>query len=419
LADYQLAIGANAVYTSEFVILPWHKADYWSWINQARRLLDVNYPITLLSGFWNHYEATKLSHATQRAMIDNFGINAIGQSNNCVHDKDGYQTRGNDLINGDHSQYRAMRKLIDRYYPDGSVKQLLYFHCFLDTTVADLTKYAADRTVLADGTHPVYGTSNTGRRLHHILPNEGGWAEVGERWIELIISDLNADGIFWDEFNRSNVVYDYSSKRWDNVSADINRNTGKILRLKNSVTLLSLPWRLKMVRKLRDRNKVLIINGAPLSHTMRQQKIQTMFETGHISNVLQGHLAAPVALGDHLTERKFADSWKVMLRALDFGGLYCVYQTVRVFPRHPTLTKYMYPFTPIELHKGYLIGKERIITKVSGLFGWGDASEFDIKVFDTNGKLTDSYPGKKVVIDGKNYAEIRIPGNCAAAIIRK
>ena len=40
-------------------------------------------------------------------------------------------------------------------------------------------------------------------------------------------------------------------------------------------------------------------------------------------------------------------------------------------------------------------------------------------MFDANGKLTDRYPGKKVVIDGKNYAEIRIPGNCAAAIIRK
>ena len=99
----------------------------------------------------------------------------------------------------------------------------------------------------------------------------------------------------------------------------------------------------------------LLHNGAPLTHTMRQEKLQTMFETGHISNVLQGHLASPVALGDHLTERKFSDSWRVML-ALDFGGLYCVYQTDRVYPQHPTLTKYMYPFTPIELHKGYLTG---------------------------------------------------------------
>jgi hypothetical protein len=79
----------------------------------------------------------------------------------------------------------------------------------------------------------------------------------------------------------------------------------------------------------------------------------------------------------------------------------------------------MYPFTPVELHKGYLIGKERIITKQSGIFGWGDQSDFDVLIFDTAGQQTDKYPAEKVVIDGKNYAEIRIPGNCAAVIIRK
>lgn len=419
LADYQLAIGGNAEYTAEFMIIPWDKADYWSFINQARRILDVNYTVKLLSGFWNHYEATRLGDKRQRNMVDNFGITAIAQSNNCVHDAEGYQTRGEDLINGDLSEYRAMRKFIDRNYPGRRVKHLIYFHCFLDTTKSALTKYANDRIMLADGTHPVYGNSATGRRLHGILPTEGGWGKVGERWLELIVKDLKADGVFWDEFVRSNVPYDYNPRRWDNFSADVNRFTGKIIRLKSSVTLLSLQWRLKMVRWLRKNGKELIINGAPMTPTLRKEKIQTMFETGQISNVLRGHLATPVALGDHLTERKFTDSWKVMLRALDFGGLYCIYQTVRVYPSYPAMTKWMYPFTPVELHKAYLIGKERIITKKSGLFGWGDKSEFDVFVFDTMGKLTDKYPAEKVVIDNKNYAEIRIPGNCAAVVVRK
>ena len=108
-----------------------------------------------------------------------------------------------------------------------------------------------------------------------------------------------------------------------------------------------------------------------------------------------------------------------MLRALDFGGLYCVYVTRKVYPEYPTMTKWMYPFTPVELHKGYLIGEERIITKNSGLFGWGDNSDFEAVVFGTDGQVTDRYPVKKVMLDGKTYAEVRIPGNCAAVIIRK
>jgi hypothetical protein len=127
-----------------------------------------------------------------------------------------------------------------------------------------------------------------------------------------------------------------------------------------------------------------------------------------------------VALGDHLTERQFSDAWRVMLRALDFGSLYCWYYTAKVFPReHEAMSKYMYPLTPVELHKGYIIGKERIVTKLSGRFGWGDNSDFEALVFDTNGKLTDKYPVKKIEENGQTFAEVRIPGSCAVVIIRK
>ena len=38
-------------------------------------------------------------------------------------------------------------------------------------------------------------------------------------------------------------------------------------------------------------------------------------------------------------------------------------------PTRPSFTAHMFPFTPLELHSGYLIGKERILTNRSGLFG--------------------------------------------------
>jgi hypothetical protein len=52
----------------------------------------------------------------------------------------------------------------------------------------------------------------------------------------------------------------------------------------------------------------------------------------------------------------------------------------------------MYPFTPVELHEGYLIGKEKILTAKSGTFYWSktvhSAQPATCKVFDSSGNPT-------------------------------
>ena len=75
-------------------------------------------------------------------------------------------------------------------------------------------------------------------------------------------------------------------------------------------------------------------------------------------------------------------------------------------------------FTPLELHSGYVIGKERIITKRSGLFGWGDDSQFEVHIYDRVGRKTDEIRAPRVLKDGKAYTEIRFPEGYSAAIVR-
>ena len=58
------------------------------------------------------------------------------------------------------------------------------------------------------------------------------------------------------------------------------------------------------------------------------------------------------------------------------------------------------------------------MTNRSGLFGWGDKSDFAAHVYDREGKETEKYKVQKVVRDGKTYAEVRIPGGYSAAIVR-
>ena len=244
---------------------------------------------------------------------------------------------------------------------------------------------------------------------------KGHWGEEIAKWVDLILDDFRADGIFWDEFTRSRMSYVYD--RWDGCSGDIEPETFKVSQLKASMTLLSLPFRLQQVERIQSRGCPFVINGAPATRSMVRRKFMAFTETGSITNCRRMLLHSPVALGDHLTERSEQDAYNVMLSALDHGCLYSWY-AVRVFPTHKTLTEHMFPFTPMELHEGYVIGKERIVTNRSGSFGWGDASEFEWHVYDREGRETSGTEVTQVTRGGKSFAEVRIPEGYSAALVR-
>ena len=101
------------------------------------------------------------------------------------------------------------------------------------------------------------------------------------------------------------------------------------------------------------------------------------------------------------------------------GGLWYYYVAwPYVHLTHPNPVAHMFPFTPIELHEGYLIGQERILTCKSGLFGWGDKSKHRVYVYDDLGKLQRYFKAPVQTIDGRTYTELRLPGGWLAAIER-
>ena len=79
-------------------------------------------------------------------------------------------------------------------------------------------------------------------------------------------------------------------------------------------------------------------------------------------------------------------SWENYLRALDLGLLPAVHLGSNL-PHD--ISPHLTPFTPIELHAGYLLGKERIIATHSGSYGWvGERSLVRVCHFSSAGKLT-------------------------------
>lgn len=237
------------------------------------------------------------------------------------------------------------------------------------------------------------------------------------KFLDFILDDLGYDGIYWDEFcGGFRVRYCYNM--WDGCSADIDPKTFQIQKIKGALTLLSRDFRAYQVKRILEQGRPLIVNMMPYTRTLQQLKFAAFTETGAWSDCDRALLYSPIALGASHTERNERDAYSSMLKAMDRGCLYAWFSPALV-ATHKTLTEYMYPFTPVELHSGALIGQERILTDRSGLFGWGDGSDFEAHVFDRDGKETGAIKIRRVVREEKGYAEVRIPEGYAVAIVRK
>jgi len=75
---------------------------------------------------------------------------------------------------------------------------------------------------------------------------------------------------------------------------------------------------------------------------------------------------------------------------LRYGVLYCHYYTDIPLPDKPGgggygVLNHMFPFTAVELHEGWVVGKERIITCVSGTFHWPHEARPVCTRFDITG----------------------------------
>ena len=184
---------------------------------------------------------------------------------------------------------------------------------------------------------------------------------------------------------------------------------------------MSGDFRHTMVKKIKAANFDVMVNSQPRLRRIMNEKILSFTETAHIDNCSRVQVYTPIQLGNHLIGKQAEDPaviYRQMLEGLDFGVLY-YYYTIRYIPDHHTLTQYMFPITPLELHKGYIIGKEKIITKVSGLYGWDDSSKHEVHVYDDKGWPVKNFEAPFKTVKNRTYTELRLPEDYSAVIIRK
>jgi len=400
----------KATHTAEWAIVPCDVPDYWRFINVCRRLVGANFTIPGAFVFLraDHHTAAWTDDQVRdflRFKDARYACASIGRYQ-------GRYAHGTAFQRVDHAPYREAFARRRRLAPKAN--NLVYFHCFLDTTDEAPEQYADSRTLLPGGEQADYGMPH--QRL--FFPTESNsYGPAIARNVDVILDQIGAEGVYWDEHEYSARQYHYGEP-WDGVSCDVDPRGMTIRRLKSSVTLLTEPWRLAMARRIMARGP-LVGNGVPRTRAMAALKFPCFVETGSISNCTRAHLYSPIALGDHLTERSEEDAYGTMLAALDFGCVYHWYNDLNVVPTHHHLTRYMYPITPLELHEGFVLAKERIVTNRSGQFGFGNACAHETHVFDHEGRERADYDAPLLEIDGNSYTELRIPEGWSAAIVRR
>jgi hypothetical protein len=254
--------------------------------------------------------------------------------------------------------------------------------------------------------------------------------------VDYCINECALDGIYIDSFS---YYHNRSYDQWDGHSVDINPATGRIQRKYAQLGLLTRHARREWVKYAADRGKIVYVNGKPataelqdtpqISFMEAEWNFDPFGEPLQAPSAAQAQLSSPLALGVRAWrypphhETKYAEIiHRAVIAYLRHGALYCHYITDIPEPGAPGgggygILNHLFPFTPVELHEGWLVGEERIITTVSGTYDWPHAAEpmclrFDIRGMPVEGgfELNKVEAGWQVRVTLKDWNETAVIG---------
>ncbi|MBC7387382.1 MAG: hypothetical protein H7301_14615 [Cryobacterium sp.] len=257
------------------------------------------------------------------------------------------------------------------------IRVYVYFDAQRDSSPDSLQKYEDSRFLKGDSTPEStdwLGEYSRTWSFYPTLENSYGRAlfdvvDLGKK--------LGADGIYWDEMES----LDYSGVRatrgaWDGFSCELDdhqRILGKI----GYLNLLSKGAK----EAFAERAGAVMANSPPTTRRLGLRQDLHMVEGQHRSDYsTYAHLTTPLAfIGSE-------DDWNRILAPLDHGLLPL---SVRLGYRTSFLAK-IYPITPVELYSGAVLGRDKIVARRSGHYGWKTACEsVHVIQYDSEGEEID------------------------------
>jgi hypothetical protein len=294
------------------------------------------------------------------------------------------------------------------------VVALAYFHGQISTEQSAAVKYRDARLTGSNGEHIHYPYRYA---LPQFLPTrENTYGKALSAALDVLIARTNTGGIYWDEMSYSVLRYAHNAP-WDGVSVRINPKTHAVEGKVSNVTLLTQALWLDLIQRIREKGLRLIANTMPFTRTMQQERFVRFVETGSYSALAMAHLFSPVGLGNHHPEKSDADAARNVREMLQWGAVYYGH-TARGDAPDWSFTEPMFPITPEEIGPGYVLGRERIHTAISGRFGWNDGATADVYVVDAAGKRVDKFVKAVTSPQGVLY-EVRMPSDHFAILVKR
>ena len=398
--DEHFGLDRDASYTIEWAVYPTATNDYYDFINQVRKDEGLHgYVAGTMGGMSRRKPLPK--ETVDRKNVAYARMGCLGKP----PDDPTVSLEGFEFV-----EYPIECKLIKKTFAENKVlypKMLVMFHVAHSLYACNNPKerFPDSRALYADGRQVHYGPNTLayygkyfskerfeeGWRWWIFYPTmENSFGKAMIKGMEYMLDDMGATAMWADGFISGYVRGGYSYDRWDGHSVDIDPKTKLVTRKKTCVPWVALPVLKKVVRMIAAKGGVTFTNGHPGPRSMWKEAMITCCESGGGDQRPLGalHLGRTLTpLGNPYAIKNARDIYRDILAKLDYGALYNWYGD-RGYMKRKTIIEQMYPITFDSIHPGTVRGRERIVTKKSGIYGWpGDRALHKVYAYDARGAL--------------------------------
>ena len=257
--------------------------------------------------------------------------------------------------------------------------------------------------------------------------------------VKFLLDEVGLDGFYIDEFSqgwRGGRIR--TCEGWDGHSVDVDPRTGEIERKYVDCSLAGVQARLDLCKYALDRGKTVVANTYATAREEQALPVQRFSETwGSFDpfavedgvepppcvECFRGHLATPIGLGiadEDRGDRVARRLMKTVITYLRHGMVYYHY-FLRDVPEEQGeygAVNHMFPIAPTRPHKGWIEGKERIVTCVSGGYVWRGPDRPTVHLFGMDGREREQkFPVRRV---GREWwVEVRLSDWAEVAVIEE
>ena len=404
LRDEQLALAPGKTVKLVWQIYPVNKGGYMRFINNVRHAWQLNVP-EVNGLFWNHILKPVAPDWKPKKGVETVSIfntykggylwGTAGENN------PGYDAEKKAIIASVRKaapQLKIMASYMAIYFSNGDL-------------ASDMKRFGDSVIVNRNGTYP------TEAKCRFYIPTRtNAFGKMVEKNIDRIIDTWGVDGIYFDYMEGADAYFTYN--QYDGVSGDIRESDGSLIATKASYQLQSQDFLIYLVKKIHSKGLFVRANRNNLTTTAMKEInhiVPVRFtECGYPDQLARGHLA-PCPMG---LQRTLSNKLELQtLRALYEGLTTAPYHTAYKHGEYDTPVSAMWPIAYKEMRRGVIIGENKIVTAVSGYYGFGDNSKLAVRFYDKNGKRTRrEFP--LVRKNNKNYVEIKMQVGEIAVIDR-